>query len=49
MDSACGQKFKKEIDEHMNFHPALNRLKIIQESEEIQSEIPFNTIIQLTK
>ncbi len=39
MDSACGQKFKKEFDEHMSFHPALNRIKIIQESEKIQSEI----------
>ena len=49
MDSACGQKFKKEFDEHMNFHPALNRVKIIRESEKIQSEIPLDTIIQLTK
>ncbi len=39
MDSACGRKFKKEFDEHMNFHPSLNRIKIIQESEKIQLEI----------
>ncbi len=49
MDSACGRKFKKEFDKHMNFHPALNRVKIMQESEKIQSEIPLDTIIQLTK
>ncbi len=39
MDSACGRKFKKEFNEHMNFHPSLNRIKIIQESEKIQLEI----------
>lgn len=47
MDSACGQKFKKEFDEHMSFHPALNRIKIIQESEKIQSEIQLYNIMQL--
>ena len=47
MDSACGQKFKKEFDEHMTFHPSLNRIKIIQESEKIQSEMPKPEQIQL--
>ena len=47
MDSACGQKFKKEFNEHMHFHPSLNRIKIIQESEKIQSEIPKLEPIQL--
>ncbi len=47
--AATGAKFKKEINEHMSFHPSLNRVKIIQESENIQSEIPLDNIIQLTK
>ncbi len=53
MDSACGQKFKKEFDKHMNFHPSLNRIKIIQESEKIQLEIsqlePILNSFELTK
>ena len=49
MDSACGQKFKKKFDQHMNFHPSLNRVKIIQESEKIQSEIPLDNIIQFAE
>ncbi len=49
MKSACGQKFKKEFDEYMSFHPALNRVKIIQESEKIQSEISLDVILPLTK
>ena len=49
MRSATSKKFKKQVDEHMSFHPDLNRVKIIQESEKIQSEIPLNPIIQLTK
>lgn len=47
MDSACGKKFKKEFDEHMSFHPTLNRIKIIQESEKIQPEITLYNSIQL--
>jgi hypothetical protein len=47
LDSACAQKFKKEFDEHMTFHPALNRMKIIQESEKIQLKIPKLESIQL--
>jgi hypothetical protein len=53
MDSACGQKFKKEFDEHMYFHPSLNRVKIIQESEKNQLEIfqlePVLNYFELTK
>ena len=48
MDSACGQKFKKEFYKHMNFHPSLNRIKIIQESEKIQSEILSDDVPQYT-
>ena len=39
LDSSCGKKFKKEFDNHMNFHPALNRIKIIKESEKIELEL----------
>ena len=48
MDSACGQKFKKEFDDHMNLHPVLNKMNIFQESKKIQSEISLDTIIPLT-
>jgi len=39
LKSAIGRKFKKEFDNHMNFHPALNRIKIIKESEKIELEL----------
>jgi len=42
MDVACGRKFKEKFDEHMAFHPSLNRSKIIKESEKIYIDILNN-------